>query len=61
MAYFWGDERGTFFNPFNKGIIYNWIQFFKPLFTNKGDENWATNKYLNVADIPGHPMKEKCQ
>ena len=45
-----------FGNPFDKGIINNWISFFKPLFTSKGEGNWANIKYINVADIPNHPL-----
>lgn len=48
-----------FRNHFDKGIINNWISFFKPLFTSKGVGNWATNKYINITDIPDHPLGEK--
>ncbi|CAD8066940.1 unnamed protein product [Paramecium sonneborni] len=60
-AYLWANERGMFANPFDKGIINNWISFFKPFFTSKGQENWANNKYLNVTDIPNHPLGAKAQ
>ncbi|CAD8149566.1 unnamed protein product [Paramecium pentaurelia] len=60
-SYLWANERGMFGNPFDKGIINNWISFFKPLFTSKGEENWATNKYINITDIPNHPLGAKAQ
>ncbi|CAD8059814.1 unnamed protein product [Paramecium primaurelia] len=60
-SYLWANERGMFGNPFDKGFLYNWISFLKPLFTSKGEGNWATNKYINVSDIPNHPLGTKAQ
>lgn len=57
-AYLWTNQRGQFGNPFDKGVISNWLSFWRPLFSSSGSENWATWKILNATDIPGHPLSE---
>ncbi|KAM3136676.1 hypothetical protein pb186bvf_011312 [Paramecium bursaria] len=57
--YMWKNEKGHFQNPFDKGLIKNWISIFKPLYSKSGNDNWGSLIILNPADIEGHPLSQQ--